>query len=185
MDVARRLYVARRLKPARYIALYAALTTACVWPSPERQLLLDFFQACRVYDTTVLARLATVSCNPKTDGVVQEFEVVSVDRAPDARNVTIRARVPVVAGAGIRTNHLRGHGPPRWPLDGDRPYATSSFANFARSVFCPTEVKRTTSLVSSSSASTLMTVPSPNFGCLTLAPGRRPSGTDWFSSSYA
>ena len=80
------------------VALYAALTTACVWPSPERQLLLDFFQACRVYDTTVLARLATVSCNPKTDGVVQEFEVVSVDRAPDARNVTIRARVRSLQG---------------------------------------------------------------------------------------
>jgi hypothetical protein len=83
----------RRLKLAFYNALYIVVTVACVWPSPERQLLLDFFQACRVYDTTVLARLATVSCNPKTDGVVQQFDVVSVDRAPDARNVTIRALV--------------------------------------------------------------------------------------------
>jgi hypothetical protein len=97
-DVGRRICASRRLKPARYIALYAALTTACVWPSPERQLLLDFFQACRAYDTTVLARFATVSCNPKTDGVVQEFEVVSVDRAPDARNVTIRARLRSLHG---------------------------------------------------------------------------------------
>src|SRR5687767_15955311 len=76
----------------------AALTTllllaACAWPSPERQLLLDFFQACRVYDTTVLARLTTVPCNPRTDGFVQAFDVISVDRDTDARKVTIRAQV--------------------------------------------------------------------------------------------
>jgi hypothetical protein len=78
------------------------LGAACVWPSPERQLLLDFFQACRVYDTTVLARLATVSCNPKTDGVVQDFEIVRIEErhtagAP-ARNVAIRARVRTFEG---------------------------------------------------------------------------------------
>ena len=48
----------------------------------------------------------------------------------------------------------------RWMVAGG--YATSSFANFARSVFCPTELNRTTSLVSSSSGSMLRTVPSPN-----------------------
>ena len=57
---------------------------------PEQQLLLDFFQACRVYDTTVLARLTTVPCNPRTDGIVQEFDVVRVDRDTDTRKVTIR-----------------------------------------------------------------------------------------------
>jgi hypothetical protein len=60
---------------------------------PERQLLLDFFQACRVYDTTVLARLTTVPCNPRTDGFVQAFDVVSVDRDTDVRKVMIRAQV--------------------------------------------------------------------------------------------
>jgi hypothetical protein len=81
----------RRLEPALCFA--ALFMTACAWPSPERQLLLDFFQACRVYDTTVLARLATIPCNPRTDGVVQGFDLVQVDRAPDTAKVTIRARV--------------------------------------------------------------------------------------------
>jgi hypothetical protein len=80
------------------------LGAACAWPSPERQLLLNFFQACRVYDTTVLARMATASCNPHTDGVVQDFDMVSVEnrRAPaparPARDVTIRARVRPLGG---------------------------------------------------------------------------------------
>lgn len=81
-----------------------ALGAACAWPSPERQLLLNFFQACRIYDTTVLARMATASCNPQTDGVVQDFDMVSVEdrRAPAAarptRDVTIRARVRPLGG---------------------------------------------------------------------------------------
>jgi hypothetical protein len=77
----------------RGLLMAVSLAIGCVWPSPERQLLLDFFQACRIYDTTVLARLATVSCNPMTDGIVQGFEILAVDRAPDSSNVTIRAQV--------------------------------------------------------------------------------------------
>ena len=95
--VARRMV--RRLKPARYCCLVYLLSAAgCAWPSAERQLLLDFFQACRVYDTTVLARLATVPCNPKTDGVVQEFDIVRIDRAAEARQVTIHSTVRSFAG---------------------------------------------------------------------------------------
>jgi hypothetical protein len=75
-------------------SFFLVVLAACVWSSPERQFLIDFFQACRVYDTTVLARLSTVPCNPKTDGIVQEFELVTVERNGDAaRKVTIRARV--------------------------------------------------------------------------------------------
>ena len=98
--------VARRLKPALYHTVYIPLLAgaACVWPLPERQLLLNFFQACRIYDTTVLARLATASCNPRTDGVVQDFEIVSVrdvDRGAGgpAREVTIDARVRPLGGS--------------------------------------------------------------------------------------
>jgi hypothetical protein len=86
-------------------ALSALLfSAACVWPSPERQLLLDFFHACQVYDTTVLARLATASCNPRTDGVVQDFEIVKVEEAGQsgaapARQVTLNARVRPLGGS--------------------------------------------------------------------------------------
>jgi hypothetical protein len=80
--------------------LFAA---ACAWPSPERQLLLDYFHACRVYDTTVLARLATAPCNPQTDGVVQDFDIVSVEQVssgPGAvRVVTLDARVRPLGGS--------------------------------------------------------------------------------------
>ena len=80
------------------------LGAACAWPLPERQLLLNFFQACRVYDTTVLARMATASCNPHTDGVVQDFDIISVENrrtpapARPTRDVTILARVRPLGG---------------------------------------------------------------------------------------
>jgi hypothetical protein len=90
--------VARRLKPALYAALL--LGAGCAWPSPERQLLLDFFQACRVYDTTVLARLGTAPCNPQADGVVQGFDMIDVDDASDgAKIVTIDAHVRPLGGS--------------------------------------------------------------------------------------
>ena len=77
---------------------------SCAWPSPERQLLLSFFEACRVYDTTVLARFSTGSCNPDTDGVVQDFTltgVEDVDGQPGGRAklVTIDAHVRPLGGS--------------------------------------------------------------------------------------
>ena len=83
------------------------LLAACAWPSPDRQLLLDFFQACRLYDTTVLARLATTSCNPATDGIVQAFDIVGAEEAGTAtgaraRNVTLDAGVRPPGGSPMR-----------------------------------------------------------------------------------
>ena len=57
---------------------------------------------------------------------------------------------------------------------GTRRYASSSLAYLARSVFWPTEAKRTTTLTSSSSSSIDTTVPTPNIGWRTLPPARRP-----------
>jgi hypothetical protein len=88
----------RRLKPALYVVFVAG----CAWPSPERQLLLDFFHACRLYDLTVLERLSTVPCNPKTDGVVQAFEIRTVERlSPTSRNVSIQAAVRMFDGSSL------------------------------------------------------------------------------------
>jgi hypothetical protein len=91
---------------SRSVATLTALLLlpACAWPSPERQLLLDFFQACRIYDTTVLARLATASCNPATDGVVQDFEITRVEDVSAAgnaraRDVSLIARVRPLGGS--------------------------------------------------------------------------------------
>jgi len=67
---------------------------ACGVLSPEEQLLTDFFEASRVYDTSVMARLSAVPLNPRTDGIVDSFEVQRVDRANERREqVTVAARV--------------------------------------------------------------------------------------------
>src|SRR5688572_21247033 len=108
------------------------LSAACVWPSPERQLLLDFFHACRVYDTAVLARLATASCNPRTDGVVQDFEIASVEElaasaGAAAREVTLDAQVRPLGGSPapqvlvVRIERIDG----RWMVAGVRPLRAS------------------------------------------------------------
>lgn len=44
----------------------------------EQRILDDFFRAARLRDNTTLGNFATVSFDPRTDGVVQKFEVVSV-----------------------------------------------------------------------------------------------------------
>jgi hypothetical protein len=116
--------------------VYPLFTAACVWPSAERQLLLDFFQACRVYDTTVLARLSTIACNPKTDGIVQGFDIVQIDRAADARKMTIRARVRSFGGQ-LSEQHInvaleRRDG--RWMVTGLTPPRASQTSPAASSV---------------------------------------------------
>ena len=60
------------------IVVLALLDIACGSASPEEQLLNNFFRAARVRDNTTLANIAAVSFNPRTDGTVEDFEVVSV-----------------------------------------------------------------------------------------------------------
>ena len=65
----------------RLLLLLLALTLAdiaCGASSPEQQLLNNFFRASRVRDNTTLANIAAVSFNPRSDGTVDDFEVVSV-----------------------------------------------------------------------------------------------------------
>ena len=111
-----RTLVARRLTPALYAA--ALLGSACVWPSPERQLLLDFFHACRVYDVTVLERLSAVPCNPKTDGVVHRFET------------------RLLGGLALESRLRVGQRLPQAPVDGagGSPAARRAYANVSRNV---------------------------------------------------
>ena len=73
--------------------------TACGVLSPEEQLLTDFFDASRAYDTTVAAKFAAVVFNPRTDGIVDSFDVEKIDRGQDAsEQVTIAARVRMFDG---------------------------------------------------------------------------------------
>lgn len=67
---------------------------ACGVLSAEEQLLTDFFEASRLYDTAVMARLSAVPLNPRTDGIVDAFDIAHVDEADDGRTrVTVNARV--------------------------------------------------------------------------------------------
>jgi hypothetical protein len=60
------------------LAGFALLAAACgSSTSAEQQVIGNFFRASRVRDNTTLASLAAVSFDPRTEGTVQEFEVVS------------------------------------------------------------------------------------------------------------
>jgi hypothetical protein len=59
------------------IAGFALLAAACGSSPPEQQVLNNFFRASRVRDNATLANLAAVSFDPRTQGTVQNFEIVS------------------------------------------------------------------------------------------------------------
>jgi hypothetical protein len=63
---------------------------ACSSAPPEQQLLINFFRAARVRDNTTLGNIAAVNFNPRTEGTVEDFEIVSV--SPEQRRpIQIRA----------------------------------------------------------------------------------------------
>lgn len=63
---------------------------ACSSAPPEQQLLINFFRAARVRDNTTLGNIAAVNFNPRTEGTVEDFEIVSVG-AEQRRPIQIRA----------------------------------------------------------------------------------------------
>jgi hypothetical protein len=65
---------------------------ACGSSPPEQQLLTNFFRAARVRDNTTLGNIAAVNFNPRTEGTVEDFEIVAV--GPEQRQaVELRALV--------------------------------------------------------------------------------------------
>jgi hypothetical protein len=97
------LGVMGRVVAAALIPLLVA--AACGVLSPEEQLLADFFEASRLYDTTVVARMSSVVFNPRTDGVVEEFDVEGVQADGESKRVTVRATVRQLNG-GTRERTL-------------------------------------------------------------------------------
>jgi hypothetical protein len=88
----------------------------------------------------VLARLATVSCNPSVDGVVQDFDIVSVRDAESwigapVRDVTINARVRPLGGVpapqmlSVKLFEVKG----RWMVAGVTPLPASQTSPAASS----------------------------------------------------
>lgn len=55
-----------------------AFAAACGASGPEQQALANFFRASRARDSAGLANIAAVAFDPRTDGIVQEFTIVSI-----------------------------------------------------------------------------------------------------------
>jgi hypothetical protein len=73
--------------------------SACGVLSPEEQLLTDFFEASRLYDKSVMSRLSAAPMNPRTEGIVDSFDIERVDRGDDGlERVTVDARVRAFNG---------------------------------------------------------------------------------------
>ena len=71
-------------------------------PSVEEQLLSDFFSAARLGDRTMVARVSLVDLDPRTDGIVEAFDVVRAEADggnADRRILTVDARVRRLDGA--------------------------------------------------------------------------------------
>ena len=67
----------RRLAVFALCASTLAFVASCSGGS-EKKLLEDFFRASRVRDNVTLGNFATASFDPRTDGIVQSFDVVSI-----------------------------------------------------------------------------------------------------------
>lgn len=67
----------RRSTSYAFVTCTLALVLGCSGGA-EQKVLEDFFRASRLRDNTTLGNFATVTFDPRTDGVVQSFEVVSI-----------------------------------------------------------------------------------------------------------
>jgi hypothetical protein len=56
---------------------------SCGGAKPEQQLLSNFFRASRVRDNATISNIAAVQFNPRTDGTVQDFDII--ETAPEQR----------------------------------------------------------------------------------------------------
>jgi hypothetical protein len=76
-----RARVTRVFLLAPMLAAVAYLTTACGPSHPEEQQVRQFFRASGLRDDQTLANFAIVTFDPKTDGQVSSFKIVSVSEA--------------------------------------------------------------------------------------------------------
>ena len=78
----------RRLRGG--IGIVAAFCLAACAVSPDEQVLTRFFEASRTLDHTLLARLATVTLNPRVDGSIQTFSIA--ERRDDEKGPLVDSR---------------------------------------------------------------------------------------------
>jgi hypothetical protein len=111
--VSRRPSPSNRRRPRRAAARWHApgghaglllllLSAGCGVLSPEEQLLTRFFEASRLNDTTQAAKYATVTFNPRAEGVVEAFEIAELARVDQQTRVVIDAAVRPLGGVPAR-----------------------------------------------------------------------------------
>jgi hypothetical protein len=94
------------------VALLLVLSSgaACTRYIQERQALIDFFEAARLRDTTVLGNMGTATFEPRTDGIVQQFDIDGVaarqprnegGRTIESKDVSVVAQVRTAAGETV------------------------------------------------------------------------------------
>lgn len=95
---------------SRAVAALALTVVAfgCGLTRAEEETLRDFFQASRARDSTMLAKVATVTFDPATDGTVRDFEVTGigaprVDIARVSKIVAVTALVRTPEGKTVPT----------------------------------------------------------------------------------
>ena len=67
----------RRLAAAVLLVPAILIEISCSRP-PEQQFLTQFFRAARARDNTTVGRMSAVEIDPRTQGAVQDFEIVSI-----------------------------------------------------------------------------------------------------------
>jgi hypothetical protein len=63
---------------AALVGAFALSAIACGGRSSEEQVITNFFRASRVRDNATLANLSAVSFDARTDGTVQDFDIVNI-----------------------------------------------------------------------------------------------------------
>ena len=93
----------------RVLALAVALAAGAACARAEEPILGAFFNASRLRDRTALQRLATVSFDPATQGIITSFSITGVvprqAGGPEAKEVAISAPVQLPGGE-IREEQL-------------------------------------------------------------------------------
>jgi hypothetical protein len=84
-------------RTARLLCLLVLLAPGCGWVPADEQAIRTFFAESSLYDRTRLANVAQVAFDPRVEGVVTRFEIVSrTDTSLDVGRVRRVARVDAV-----------------------------------------------------------------------------------------
>jgi hypothetical protein len=107
---------------SRLICLLVLLAAGCGWVPADEQAIRTFFAQSSLYDRTQLATVAQVVFDPRVEGVVARFDVVSREDTLDDGRVRRVAQLDAVVRSRGGTSHrtifvtLEQAGTSRWMI---------------------------------------------------------------------